>query len=71
MKLINEQISDELGKTKAQKNVIMTALQNGGTYNIKDKMRELDAALQLAEKYPEHFTASQPTMFNVIFTVKG
>lgn len=68
---INATIADNLGRTKSQKNVIMTALQNGGTYNIKDKMRELDAALQLAEKYPDHFTASQPTMFNVIFTIKG
>lgn len=71
---INAQIADTLGKTKAQKNVIRSALQFGGTYNIdglklKGKMRELDAALQLARKYPERFAAVQLNMFHVIFKV--
>jgi hypothetical protein len=57
--------------TKTQELVINKAQENGGTYVIQGNgvMRQLDAALQLARKYPKRYSASQPEMFKVIFTV--
>lgn len=57
-------LADKYAKTKAQINVIM-----GGNRTITKGMREIDAALQLARKYPKVFTANQISMFEVKFTI--
>lgn len=57
------ELCEKHAKTKTQATVIM---KNQGTYTA---MREVDACLQLARKYPKQFTANQVSMFEVKFTI--